>query len=163
MVVLNKSVLWNLNVLSKLLVPLIKKTPGGVLSIQNARIATNDLAKLLSYQGFRFIACTFEVFVGQDENGKTKETILYPETMNKFEGLTQMNFYSLYSSQVSPDDLFFNKKFKTMGEYFKNCSEFAYMLDTNINNKYFLPAIAKKNKTESGVLSLQINKTLNHN
>lgn len=161
MLMLNKSVLWDLNVLGKLASPLVKE--GEQLIIKNGRIVTNDIKKLLASQTYKFIACTFEVFVDQNTENETSTIVLHPETMMCFEGATEMNFYSVSRSNFKVDEMFFKKNTRNLGEYFKLCAEFAYSLDTNLNNKFFLPMQAKATTPQFGQLSLKVNKTLNHN
>ena len=74
-----------------------------------------------------------------------------------------MNFYSISRSNFKVEEMFFKKNTQSLGEYFKLCAEFAYLLDTNLNNKFFLPMAAKSATAHQGQLSLKINKTLNHN
>ena len=163
MLTLNKSVLWDLDVLTKLATPLAKE--GEQLIIKNGRIVTSNMSKLLTSQKYKFVSCTFEIFVDANaESSATGSTIvLYPETMICFEGSTEMNFYSISRSNFNVEEMFFKKNTQSLGEYFKLCAEFAYLLDTNLNNKFFLPMAAKSATAHQGQLSLKINKTLNHN
>lgn len=152
---LNPGIMWTQPLLNTLIAPLKE-----LEVIKNGRFIIMDYKKIIAQERYKFVNCTFEVFLEDNES-----VILDENKIDRLGGSTSMNFYSLRGSNIKLEDVLFYKTFHKLGDYMYTLTEISVMLDSNINNRYFKPLsqnieVIEGSKTE---LNLRINKTLNHN